>query len=510
MIVQPETVHDAMMFAAAAIVIVLISLPFPAERRRGLLGSAVVAVAGVGLLYLHAEYQGTMGSETITSVVREALLAIIAFAVIRVFMIFVLQTLLARLELPRILSECLLGLALVAYVLIRLSAVGVNLAGVVTTSAVLSAALAFSAQETLGNLWAGISLQLENTVRLGDWIRIDSTVGQVVSIRWRSMAIATYTNETIVVPNSLLMKNKVEVIARRADERIPWRRNVTFEVDYDLPPARVCAVVSEALKRAEIPNALRTPPPECLCKAFMDSGAQYSVVYQVIDPRLDWNTKSEVLAHVYSALARADMPIPFPRRVVELREDTRSDRQRRELIDKRAILDEVELFTSLTSEERDALARKLDAALYATDDIVCRQGEPADSLFILARGQVHIVGEAPPGVTRPRFATLQAPAYFGEMGLLLGAPRGATVLASGDVLCYCLDKRGFDATLKARPELAVALSEVLAKRQAANQATLQAFDSAQRGKPHASAAAEMVRKIRDFFGLAGGGAGGTK
>ena len=373
-----------------------------------------------------------MGSETITSVVREALLAIIAFAVIRVFMIFVLQTLLARLELPRILSECLLGLALVAYVLIRLSAVGVNLAGVVTTSAVLSAALAFSAQETLGNLWAGISLQLENTVRLGDWIRIDSTVGQVVSIRWRSMAIATYTNETIVVPNSLLMKNKVEVIARRADERIPWRaeRDVRGRLR---PAAR--ARLRGGLRGAQAGRDPERPAhaaPGVPLQGLRRRAARSTrVVYQVIDPRLDWNTKSEVLAHVYSALARADMPIPFPRRVVELREDTRSDRQRRELIDKRAILDEIELFTSLTSEERDALARKLDAALYATDDIVCRQGEPADSLFILARGQVHIVGEAPPGVTRPRFATLQAPAYFGEMGLLLGAPRGATVLASG-------------------------------------------------------------------------------
>jgi CRP-like cAMP-binding protein len=89
------------------------------------------------------------------------------------------------------------------------------------------------------------------------------------------------------------------------------------------------------------------------------------------------------------------------------------------------------------------------------------------------------------------------------MGLLLGAPRGATVLASGDVMCYQLDKRGFDAILKARPELATAMSEVLAKRQAANVATLQALDAEQRARHATGAAAEIVRKIRDFFGLTG-------
>ena len=134
---------------------------------------------------------------------------------------------------------------------------------------------------------------------------------------------------------------------------------------------------------------------------------------------------------------------------------------------------------------------------------MCRQGEPADSLYILAQGQVHVVGDAPDGTTRHKFATLTAPAYFGEMGLLLGAPRGATVLASGDVMCYQLDKRGFDAILKARPELATAMSEVLAKRQAANLATLQALDAEQRARHTTGAAAELVRKIRDFFGLAG-------
>ena len=86
---------------------------------------------------------------------------------------------------------------------------------------------------------------------------------------------------------------------------------------------------------------------------------------------------------------------------------------------------------------------------YPAGAVLFREGEPADSLYLLAQGQVHVVRDSPDGATRNKFATLEAPAYFGEMGLLLGSPRGATVVASGDVMCYQLERRGFDAIIKA-------------------------------------------------------------
>ena len=501
MIVLPETLHDAIMFATAALVAVLISFLFPPERRRGMLTMAIVATIGVGALWLHLQYQGLAGSHTITIIVRELLLFVVAFAVIRVFMIFVLSGLLARFAVPRILSEFLLAILIIVYGLVRLSAVGVNLAGIVTTSAVLTGALAFSAQATLGNLWAGISLQLENTLRLGDWVRVGNEVGQVVSIRWRSMAIATNNNETIVIPNSILMNGNVIVLGRRGDERAVWRRSVLFQVDYDYSPGRVCEAVTEALARAEILNLARDPAPTCLCDSFKESGAEYAVVYFLVDPRREWPTKSDVLVHIYAALVRSAMPIPYPRQVVELIRDERGRHAREDFALKRAAIDHAELFASFTPQEKDALARELRTAPFASDDVVFREGEPADSLYILAQGQVHIVRDSPDGTTRNKFATLEAPNFFGEMGLLLGTPRGATVIASGDVTCYQLERRGFDAVIKARPQIALAISEVLTKRQAANVATLQALDAEQRARHNAGAASELVRKIRDFFGI---------
>ncbi|HJU22075.1 MAG TPA: cyclic nucleotide-binding domain-containing protein, partial [Casimicrobiaceae bacterium] len=103
---------------------------------------------------------------------------------------------------------------------------------------------------------------------------------------------------------------------------------------------------------------------------------------------------------------------------------------------------------------------------------------------------------------RHKLATLGAPAYFGEMGLLLGQPRTATVVAVGEALCYRLDKEGFDAVIRARPELAEMLAQILGERQAANEAMLQALDAHVLARPGTNRTTDLMRRIQQFFGLA--------
>jgi CRP-like cAMP-binding protein len=105
------------------------------------------------------------------------------------------------------------------------------------------------------------------------------------------------------------------------------------------------------------------------------------------------------------------------------------------------------------------------------------------------------------GGARTRLASLEAPDYVGEMGLLTGQARGATVVADHDAVCYRIDKAGFDAVLKQRPEIVDALSHVLARRQADNDATLAAMSAEDRGRRASGRAGELVRRIRQFFKL---------
>ena len=175
----------------------------------------------------------------------------------------------------------------------------------------------------------------------------------------------------------------------------------------------------------------------------------------------------------------------------------------RALAQRIATLGRIELFAPLTDEERRALATELSGRMFVKNDLISRKGEAADAMYVLADGTVAIYGDPDAATgTRPRLATLNAPGYFGEMGLLTGQARTANVIAETDVLCYRLDKAGFDAILRARPELADGLSAVVAKRQAENDATLQAADADARARMAVSRASELVRRIRQFFNLA--------
>jgi small-conductance mechanosensitive channel/CRP-like cAMP-binding protein len=493
------TLHAASIFAATALILTLIGFAFGSMRRRGLLPMLLVVMVGLLLLVGREQLLLWFDIPSGAVILRELGLTLIAIGVTRVFILFVFQTLFARRGIPKILDEFVMALVLVGYALFRLNAVGVNPAGLITTSTVITGALAFSAQSTLGNLWGGISLQVEKTCRIGDWIRFDNVVGQVVSIRWRYTAIATNQNETIIIPNSQIMNNRFTLVARRGEEAQAWVRYVPFDLEFDHSPARVLSLLDKAFADAEIPNVSREPPPRIGCMGFKESGMEYAVEYRIIDPYRIWETDSAIRAHLFAAVARSGLGIPFPRRVVEMRPDQRPERAQREHARRLDVLASSDLFSALTAEERDALAPALRPYLYAGGDVVFHSGEPADSLYLLAEGALRVVREDKGA--RHELARLTAPSYFGEMGLLLGQPRGATVLADGEALCYRLDKKGFDAILQARPELAENLARVLAQRQAANDATFRALDAEAQARHAGNRATDLVRRIRHFFGI---------
>ncbi|TMH00941.1 MAG: cyclic nucleotide-binding domain-containing protein [Betaproteobacteria bacterium] len=199
------------------------------------------------------------------------------------------------------------------------------------------------------------------------------------------------------------------------------------------------------------------------------------------------------------------MEIPIPRNELFINPagDVRAKAATRERDARIALLKSLELFAPLTDPERTALAAELQPLPFVAGDVPTRQGETADSLYILARGQVGIFRNATEGdaTARQRLATLNGPNYFGEMGLLTGQPRTATIVAESEVLCYRLDKAGFEAIIRARPDLAQSLSQTVAERQAANDATLASLSKEARARATGTRVNELVRRIQQFFGL---------
>ena len=162
---------------------------------------------------------------------------------------------------PRIVEDVVVIGGYLLWGLIRLSWAGVELSSLVATSAVITAVLAFAMQDTLGNILGGLALQLDNSLQIGDWVRVDEVCGRVVQIQWRYTAILTRNGERVVVPNAQLMKGKFVVIGQPDAGAAGWRRWIGFNIEYGASPSRVIAEAERSTAQAEIPNVAHAPPP---------------------------------------------------------------------------------------------------------------------------------------------------------------------------------------------------------------------------------------------------------
>ncbi|NJA89321.1 mechanosensitive ion channel [Rhodocyclus tenuis] len=405
---------------------------------------------------------------------------------------------------PRILEDILVIAGYVLWALVRMSYVGVEVSGLVATSAVITAVLAFAMQDTLGNVLGGLALQLDNSLEVGDWVRIDDLSGRVVDIQWRYTAILTRNGEKLVVPNSQLMKSRFAVLLDSDLSVDGWRRWVWFNVDYAVPPAQVIEAVERALAGAEIAHVAKVPPPSCVAMDFVPGSVRYAVRYWLSDPLEDDPTDSAVRVHIFAALARAGWRIALPDQIVHVVKESEAHDERvreREMARRLQALSAIDLFAPLSDAERQALAEHLRPAPFAAGDTMTHQGALAHWLYIVVSGEAAVLWDAPDG-SRHQIGVIPAGAVFGEMGLMTGAPRSTTIVARADVECYRLDKSGFESIIRARPQVAEAMSHILAERER-QIASMQAQLQREASVPEATGgAAAILERIREFFALA--------
>jgi small-conductance mechanosensitive channel len=479
----------------------LVAQAYPEQRRAVgntliLLGLSLVALVAAGIAH------HVLGIARAAEVLYELAILVEGITFIRLSGLFLFEVLLRRLEVAGILQDILIGLGYIAWGLVRLRYAGMDLSGLVTTSAVVTAVLAFSLQDTLGNLLSGLALELDNSFDIGDWLSVDGTVGRVVAIRWRSTSLETRNGETVVIPNAVLMKSRFSVIGRRIGQPLQWRRWIWFNVEYNVSPGRVVQIVEAVLTQSECPGVAKDPPPSCLLMEFDRSSARYGLRYWLTRIEADDATDSIVRTHVFSALQRAGIRIAIPDQNIHLiKEGEKHDevRRAREHDRRMNVLRRIDLFAALNDDELFRLADRLTYAPFARGETITHQGNVAHWLYILADGEVDAYRESPEGRSR-WVQTMSACSAFGEMGLMTGAARSATVIAKTDVECYRLDKTVFESVLQSRPELADAISKVLATRPFAVDSLAKA-DPSDTPTSQPQRASEILGRIRRFFGL---------
>jgi small-conductance mechanosensitive channel/CRP-like cAMP-binding protein len=404
---------------------------------------------------------------------------------------------------PRILEDITVIVGYCVWLMVRLRFAGLELSQLVATSTVITAIIAFAMQDTLGNILGGLAIHLDHSVEIGDWVVADGVSGRVVDIRWRYTKIATRNGEKVVMPNSQLMKNKFSVVGVYSEDNMSWRRWIGFNVGFDHPPAKVIDVIEHAITEAEIADVARNPAPSCVVMEFGPGYSHYALRYWLTNPAFDDPTDSVVRLHLVNALARAGIAMAIPveeRHIVKENESHDKVIAEQELLRRQEALGHVVLFQSLTREEKRNLAAYLTHTPFASGDIITRQGAVADWLYIMVSGEAEVWLEQ--RGDRRLLSTLPAGSVFGEMGLMTGEPRRATVIAKTDVDCYRLGKQGLEALMHSRPSIAEEISHVLAARNVELEQLRHSFDSAAPIK-QAEHRESLLGRIKDFFKLTG-------
>jgi small-conductance mechanosensitive channel/CRP-like cAMP-binding protein len=355
-----------------------------------------------------------------------------------------------------------------------------------TTSAVGAVVIGFALQDTLGNTFAGLAIQVEKPFRVDQWVRIGSFEGRVVAITWRATRLRTKNGDAVIVPNNIVSK---EAITNFSEPAGPTRLFVEVGASYQAPPNEVKAAILAALRDA--PLVLADPAPEIVVADFGASAITYKIKFWVADWGNDDPARDQVRTSVYYAFSRRGIEIPYPiqvnyhaPKVAALVSDA----------DRATWIEAVDLFTPLSAADRAMLAEASRDRLYGAGQTVVRQGDMGDSMFVVGRGGVRVT--ILPGATE--VATIAAGGYFGEMSLLTGQPRTATVSAITDCLLLEISAADFRRIALAQPAVVEQVTAAVAERRAG---LVRSRDTA----TAAGAAAETPRgfllKVREFLRL---------
>jgi small-conductance mechanosensitive channel/CRP-like cAMP-binding protein len=390
--------------------------------------------------------------------------------------------------LRQLVSLLLFGAVLAVLFQVVLSA---SLPALLATSAVITAVVGLALQETLGNFFSGLALALERTVQVGDMVRAGETIGLVEQLSWRAIKVRTMEGHAILIPNSAASRERLEVFRRGG---VPMARILRVALEYDLPPARALDALTEAVR--EMPGLAPHPPPAAVLHEFDGFAVVYELRYWLEDYARYIEVDSEVRQRVWYALSREGIAFAYPL----IRQHQYAAGPLRvpdfsPLVV--AAVEASELFRPLSPEERAKLAAGARLIRFAGGETVVREGEPGESMFLIAAGRAGVSARGQAEASQ-RVAVLEEGSAFGEISLLTGEPRLATVRTVTESVLVEIDKATLAPILEANPSLVDKLDAIVLERRRQTAGRL----GEARGEAH-FAPASVRTKIARFFGLKG-------
>lgn len=365
----------------------------------------------------------------------------------------------------------------------------VNLGALFTTSAIFGVILGLALQDTLGNFFAGISLQADRPFQVGDVITVGAQkhTGVVEEITWRAVKIRTFQNHIIEINNTNAAKEPLEVCPRNNLNA----RLIFFNTLYTDSPAKTIHVVREAVREAD--NVSQMITPIVRIRNLGDNGVDYEVKYWLEDYAKYNDTDALVRQRIWYAFRRAGLNFAYPTRTLHVerfRKISMPEGDAGTVVER---LSAVDVFAPLSADEILMLARAAVSHVFAPGETVIRAGDPGSSMFVVHNGRVAVqINDR--GRLRT-VATLNEGDFFGEMALFTGEPRTANVVALEETEVLEIGHKAMKGIFETNPGLVDSLSYIIVERRQGLTARPDTMDTGTEGP------AGILSAIKRFFSL---------
>lgn len=437
---------------------------------------------------------------SLVSIVRLILLSLAVFIISRNISEWIKKWVLSPMRLDRGNQEAIASV--ISYILASLGILiilynnGIPISSFTVLAGVLGIGFGFGLQNLASNFISGITLLFEQPIKVGDFIEVEGLLGSVERISIRSTIVRTLDGVFVIVPNIRFVENNI----------INWsykdpkcRIHIPVGVAYGTDPV----LVTEALLTAARgePTVLSSPSPKVRFLGFGDSALNFELLVWIDHPLDSEHITSALHFLVEYELRHRDIVIPFPQRdlwiknpellntllgnsnflesanVKALQQSSLISNNQKNGTQKlkksvpkspnnwnlRDLLRRLTYFENFTDLELRQLIEYGYRQLFPEGIVIFEENDPGDSFYVILSGKVEVISQK----TGQYIATLHEGEFFGEMSLLLGAPRTATVRTIQDSILFIIEQHDLKKLLEEQPDLAVQISHKLYERQQA-------------------------------------------
>ena len=333
----------------------------------------------------------------------------------------------------------------------------IQLAPLFTGSAILGIVVGLAMQDTLGNLFAGIAMQADQSFQVGDVISISNRgTGIVESVSWRGVRIRTFQNKLLVISNAVLGRETIEVAAQNSLNA----RIVGFSTAYSDSPAKTAQLIRDAVRQVD--NVSPKIRPIVRIRNLGTDGVEWEIKYWLENYSRYNDTDALIRQRIWYTFQREGLTFPYPTRTIHVEKATEAPNFEEYVDEASEHLTKVPIFAPLCEAEIQKLAETSMRRVFAPGEAIVRKGQEGGSMYVITKGSVSV---QLPGANGPTTINkLTTNDFFGEMSLLTGEPRTANVVAEDETEVLQIRKSAIKPIFEANPELLSSVSEIVEER----------------------------------------------